>query len=300
MTTYFSHVFFTRIFSQSGVAGLFMLAEASSLGILALFCHGARMKQGMVILLALVLPVAYAQSPEETGLAIATEAEQRDQGFVDIKTTMNMILRNVRGDENSREMRFRTLEVQDDGDKSMIIFDTPPDIKGTGLLTFAHKVGDDDQWLNLPALKRVKRIASKNKSGPFVGSEFAFEDLSSQEVEKFTYKYLRDETHDGQDCFVVERYPVDKNSGYTRQVTWIDKAHYRTLKVDYYDRKNAHLKTLNFHGYKLYLDKFWRADLMLMVNHISGKSTDLVWRDYQFQTGLADRDFTRNALQRTR
>ena len=251
------------------------------------------------VLLSWVLP-ATAETPEEKGLAIAVETERRDEGFKDAQVNMGMILRNAKGAENKREMRLKTLEVPEDGDKSMMIFDTPADIKGTGLLTFSHKVGDDDQWLNLPALKRVKRIASKNKSGPFVGSEFAFEDLSSQEVEKYTYKYLRDEVFDGQDCFVVERYPVDKNSGYTRQVSWTDKEHYRSLKVDYYDRKNALLKTLTLHGYQQYLDKFWRADRMQMINHVSKKSTELLWQGYRFGGGLGDKDFTKNALQRTR
>jgi hypothetical protein len=154
--------------------------------------------------------------------------------------------------------------------------------------------------LYLPALKRIKRIASKNKSGPFVGSEFAFEDITSQEVEKYTYRYLRDEVLDGQDTFVMERYPVDKNSGYTRQTVWMDKAHYRLMKVDYYDRKSALLKTLVFKGYKQYLELYWRAGTMAMFNHQSKKSTDLIWNDYEFATGLDDGDFTRNSLQRAR
>ncbi|MBT4161211.1 MAG: outer membrane lipoprotein-sorting protein [Gammaproteobacteria bacterium] len=258
------------------------------------------MNRFLILLLLLPSALTLAETAEEKGLAIAIEADRRDQGFVDVQVNMGMILRNARGNENRRKMRLKTLEVLEDGDKSIMVFDTPPDIKGTGLLTFSHKVGDDDQWLNLPALKRVKRIASKNKSGPFVGSEFAFEDLSSQELEKYTYKYIRDEMLEGQDCFVMERYPVDKYSGYTRQVTWVDKEYYRILKVDYYDRKGAHLKTLSFHGYQLYLDKFWRADNMNMVNHISKKSTELIWEDYRFVTGLKDKDFTKNALQRTR
>jgi outer membrane lipoprotein-sorting protein len=255
-----------------------------------------------LIALLMLLPVfcTYAETPEEKGLAIAFEADRRDQGFEDVKVNMVMVLRNAKGAENRREMRFKTLEMTQDGDKSMMVFDTPHDVKGTGLLTFTHKVEDDDQWLFLPALKRVKRIASKNKSGPFVGSEFAFEDLSSQEVEKYTYKYLRDEVYDAQDCFVSERYPVDKYSGYTRQIVWMDKVHYRVLKVDYYDRKDKHLKTLTFRGYQQYLEKFWRADSMMMQNLVNEKSTELVWESYEFATGLDENDFTKNALQRTR
>jgi outer membrane lipoprotein-sorting protein len=243
---------------------------------------------------------AAAQTPEEKGLEIAVEADRRDLGFGDYTAEMTMILRNRRGEESIRYMRTRNLEVADDGDKSLVIFDKPRDVKGTAFLSYTHKAGADDQWLYLPALKRVKRIASNNKSGPFMGSEFAYEDIASQEVEKYTYKYIRDEVYEGQQCFVIERYPVDKNSGYTRQVVWIDKAEYRTLKVDYYDRKNDLLKTLTFHGYQQYLDKYWRADRMEMVNHQTGKSTTLNWQNHQFATGLSDRDFDQNSLARVR
>lgn len=257
-------------------------------------------------LLALVflLPLASAAwaqvSPEEKGLQIASEADARDHGFGDTSSVLTMILRNRHGQEVTRQMRSRALEVTDDGDKSMIIFEDPADVKGTALLTYSHKDGDDDQWLYLPALKRVKRISSSNKSGPFMGSEFAYEDLSSQEIEKYQYKFLRNETIDGIDYFVIERYPVDKKSGYTRQVVWIDQAEYRVHKVDYFDRKESHLKTLVMDNYQLYLDKFWRPLHMEMVNHQTGKSTELSWSEYTFQNGYTDRDFDRNSLQKAR
>jgi outer membrane lipoprotein-sorting protein len=254
----------------------------------------------LIILLGTFAAQAQAETPEEKGLQIATEADLRDQGFGDSVATMQMVLRNKRGDESSREVRVRTLEIEDDGDKSMSIFDAPADIKGTAFLTFSHINKPDDQWLYLPALKRVKRIASKNKSGPFMGSEFAYEDISSDEVDKYTYKYLRDETWEGMDVHVVERDPVDKNSGYTRQVVWYDKDELRPLKVDYYDRKDEHLKTLTFHEYQQYLDKFWRGMRYEMVNHQTGKSTTLSWKEYTFRNGLTDRDFDKNTLKRAR
>ena len=261
------------------------------------------MKPFRIALLLLMgsLPLAtVAETPEEKGLAIAMEADLRDKGFGDSSAAMKMILRNKQGDESTREVRVRSLEVEGDGDKSMSIFDSPADVKGTAFLTFSHVNTPDDQWLYLPALKRVKRIASKNKSGPFMGSEFAYEDISSDEVEKYTYKYLRDETLDGIDTFVIERDPVDVNSGYTRQVVWIDKAEYRPQKIDYYDRKNDHLKTLTFHEYRQYLDKYWRAMRYEMVNHQTGKSTTLLWEKYDFRTGLKDRDFDKNSLKRAK
>lgn len=133
-----------------------------------------------------------------------------------------------------------------------------------------------------------------------MGSEFAYEDISSQEVEKYTYKWIKDEQLDGRDCFVVERKPTYKHSGYTRLITWIDKVMYRPLKVEFYDRKNELMKTLTQHEYKQYMNKYWRPSRMEMVNHITQKSTTLTWENYQFAVGLSDKDFDRNALKRIR
>lgn len=241
-----------------------------------------------------------AQTPEEKGLAIAVEADRRDQGFKDYTADLSMVLKNRYGEESTRYINYSVLEVKEDGDKILIIFNRPPDIKGTSVLNYSHKIDNDDQWIYLPALKRVKRISVANKSGSFVGSEFAYEDIVSQEVEKYTYKWLRNEEYEGQNCFIIERYPVYANSGYTRQVVWIDQSEYRTLKVNYYDRKNEPLKTLTFKGYRQYLKKYWRPDEMIMINHQTGKSTILIWNDYQFRTGLKDSDFDRNSLKRTR
>ena len=146
-------------------------------------------------------------------------------------------------------MRNNTLEVDGDGDKTLAIFEEPNDVKGTAFLNYTHKEGSDDQWLYLPALRRVKRIASNNKSGPFMGSEFAYEDISSQEVEKYTYEFIRTEDVEGTPMYVIARIPLDKRSGYTRQVVWYGQAEYRLQRVDYYDRKNELLKKLTYHDY---------------------------------------------------
>ncbi len=241
-----------------------------------------------------------ASTPEEKGLAIAIAADKNDEGWGDWSANAEMVLKNRQGQTSSREMKIQALEQMEDGDKRLITFDEPRDVKGTAFLVHTKKVGNDDQWLFLPALKRVKRIASNNKSGPFVGSEFAYEDLSSQEVEKYTYKYLRDEVIDGMDCYVVERYPTDSKSGYTRQTTWIDKAEYRMLKTDYYDRKDALLKTLTATGYQEYKGQFWRADRFFMENHQNGKSTELAWRDYKFSQDLRESSFTSARLKNAR
>lgn len=262
------------------------------------------MKHFYSILLALVVfypSFVLAGSAEDKGLSIAIEQDKRDAGFGDSVVNLKMVLRNRHGEESKRVIRLKTLEGVDDGDKSLSIFDEPRDVQGTAFLTFTHKTGDDDQWLYLPALKRVKRISSRNKSGSFMGSEFAYEDMTSQEIEKYRYKWIKDETYEGKDCFVVERYPVDKkNSGYTKQVSWIDKEHYRPFKIDFYDRKSALLKTLIFKDYNVYLGKHWRAGKLHMVNHQNGKETNLIFSDYKFKTGLTDADFNKNGLKRAR
>ncbi|MFT5722409.1 MAG: outer membrane lipoprotein-sorting protein [Motiliproteus sp.] len=241
-----------------------------------------------------------AEDPSARGLTIVTEAERRNQGWGDVRSHLRMELRNAQGDTSERRLRTRTLEVEGDGDKGLTIFDQPRDVQGTAFLTFTHALIPDDQWIYLPALKRVKRISSRNKSGPFMGSEFAYEDMSSFEVEKYRYRYLRDEVLDGLDCFVVESYPNDENSGYTRLVSWFDKQDYQTRKIEYFDRKDSALKTLILSDYQQYLEQYWRPLRLQMTNLQTGKSTLLSISEIRFRTGLEDADFNRNSLSRVR
>lgn len=234
------------------------------------------------------------------GLEIAILADKNTEGFIDSQSSMEMQLTNRKGNVVTREMKSKRLEVAGDGDKSLIVFESPRDVKGVAILSFSHKTSSDDQWLYLPALKRVKRIASKNKSGPFLGSEYTFEDLSSQEVEKFSYRFLRDEDLNGQPNHIIERIPLDPYSGYTKQIVWIDTQNYLIQKVEYYDRKSFHLKTGTFSGYKKYLDKIWQASRMEIINHQNKKKTVLIFKDIAYKTGLSDKDFSQNSLKRSR
>jgi len=252
------------------------------------------------IALSLVSQFTFALTPQEQGIAVFKEVKKRDTGWGDSTAQMQMLLKNKQGQESIREISIKSLEQENDGDKGLTIFNKPRDVKGTAFLSFSHSVGADDQWLYLPALKRVKRISSKNKSGPFMGSEFAFEDLGSFEINKYSYKFLSEEKLNGIDTYMVEQKPIDENSGYTRRIVWVDKDAYRIQKIDFYDRKDALLKTLSYESYKMYLNKYWRANSQVMVNHQSGKSTKLTWQNYQFNTGLTESDFNRNSLKRVR
>lgn len=247
------------------------------------------------------LPVV-GSTPEEKGYDVAARSDRSDRGFTDSVVELTMVLRNAAGQESRRTLKISTLEIPDEdlGDKSMVLFDSPKDIDGTALLSHAKILDPDDQWLYLPALKRVKRISSKNKSGPFVGSEFAFEDFTALELNKYTYHYLGEEELDGLKTDVVERTPRYENSGYSKQVSWIDQEAFQVRKVDFYDRRGDLLKTLTLLDYREYPGGVWRSHKFVMVNHQTGKSTELIYNDYIFKAGLDDRDFVKGVLKRLR
>tara|TARA_R110002096_G_scaffold114965_2_gene249110 strand:+ start:471 stop:1274 length:804 start_codon:yes stop_codon:yes gene_type:complete len=254
----------------------------------------------LVLTLTTYSSSSVAQTAQEKGLTIAKERKLRDKGWGDSTGNMSMILRNAQGEEVERKMRLKSLEQVDDGDKGLTIFDQPLDVKGTVFLNFTHAIEPDDQWMYLPKLSKVKRIRSRNKSGPFMGSEFSFEDMSSFEIEKYEFKYLRDETYEGQASFVLEQVPTDENSGYSKQIVWVDKKYYRALKIEFYDRKGSLLKELVNFEFTLYLDKYWRPLRIEMFNEQNGKSTELITHELNFNTGLSDNDFNKGTLKNVR
>lgn len=259
--------------------------------------------------LALVATSAVAQQTEQLqteegvrGYDVAARSDRSDTGFGSSEARAVMLLRNAAGKESpGRQLRFLTLERENEdvGDKSLVIFESPRDVEGTALLSHAQILEPDNQWLYLPALKRVKRISSANKSGPFVGSEFAFEDFTATELNKYTYVFLREDELDGMAVDVVERFPRYERSGYTRQISYIDQEQYQLRKVEFFDRKNELLKTLTLTDYRDY-GGFLRAHKLSMVNHKTGKETDLVYDAYDFSQGLEDNDFDRGVLTRIR
>ncbi len=243
---------------------------------------------------------AMAETPEEKGLAIAKETERRDMGFVDSVAEAIMVLKDGSGVETTRKFNVQTLEETEDGDKTLSTFDTPLDLAGTAVLTWSHALTPDDQWLYLPAVKRIKRIASKNKAAVFMGSEFAFEDISSFEVRKFRYRFLKEENQEGVNCLVVENTPAYADSAYSRQVGCVDKTMYQPRRIDYYDQEGKLFKTMVFTGYRQYLDNHWRPSEQIMSNHQTGKSTRIVWNQWRFKTGVSKSNFTPQALEQAR
>lgn len=239
-------------------------------------------------------------TPAEQGLHVFVTQDEMDRGFQDSQAMLTMTLINAAGLESQRKMVMLVRELQEEGDKTLITFKFPRDIKGTGLLTYEHIDQADDQWLYLPALKRVKRIASANKTGSFVGSEFSYEDISSHKPEKYTYRYLREDSDSGIPVWVIERFPKDLKSGYTKIISWVDQSNYQTVKQEYFDRRGVLFKVEHASGHTLELGKFWRPNKITMNNVKTKKKTILEFHEWLFQQGLDNAVFTKRALERQR
>lgn len=244
--------------------------------------------------------LAQSETAEQRGLRIATEASNRRSGYQDISVTGEMILRTASGQNATRRFNASWIATGQGQNRSLLVFDWPGDIRNTALLTHTYSGRNDDQWLFLPAMDRVRRISGAGRSGSFVGSEFAFEDMVDQEVDKFNHTWVSDGSCPaGRSCHIIDRVPLTR-SGYSRQRIWLDQSELRLQQVQYFDRRGAHLKTMSISGYRQYQGRFWRAGRMDMANHLTGANTRLNWDNYTFDTGLSASGYTVNALRRIR
>lgn len=239
---------------------------------------------------------ANAESPEEKGFRLAKENEKANTGFIGELALLKMILINAHGDKTTRKMKSFIKERENEGDYSINEFLWPADVKGTKLLTHAFKEKDDDQWLYMPAIKRVKRISSRNKSGSFMGSEFSYEDMGSQEPEKFNYKFIKSGKMGKHPVAVVERYPKDKNSAYSKQITYEDTDRHVILKVEYFDRKGELLKVASFTNVKKVFKNMYRAHKIHMKNVQTKKESILTWSKRKLGAKLPDSKFQSTKL----
>ena len=248
--------------------------------------------KSLIISAIFVLGALGAQA-QNRGIEIAKKSYDQEKGFQNYSVNVSMLLSNSKGKEITRNLIMKVLEVKDDGNKSLMEFENPADVKGTVVLTFTHRTKDNDQWLYLPALGRVKRISASSKSGSFLGSEFAFEDLASPEIEKYTFKFLNETTWKTNNVYVVERIPNDKNSGYSKQLVYYNKENYRVEKIEYFDRKSTHVKTLEFIGYKEFENGIAKPSTLSMKNQKNGKATSLNYTNYKFKDEtIRELDFT--------
>jgi len=259
-------------------------------------------KQGFLAILASLLLPLYAHAelrppaPGVEGIDIERKADEMQAGYIGESRSMTLTLINADGQESQRKLDFWGHEEPDRHDKTIVKFTYPPDIKDTALLTHENGAEDDDQWLYLPSLKRAKRIASSNKSGSFVGSEFAYEDLVVRQFEKYSFKYLGDDTVDGKDCFVIERTPKNPTSGYSKIIRWRYKDNYQEAKSEYYDRKGELLKKRFLEGHHQ-VEGFWRSTKITVTNVQTNKASTLAFDDIKLKVPQDENMFSVRALE---
>jgi outer membrane lipoprotein-sorting protein len=173
-----------------------------------------------------------------------------------------------------------------------VLFKSPSDVKNTATLLVEHSKGDDDIWIYLPALKKVRRLVSSDKKSSFVGTDFSYGDVIGHKVEDWNHKILREEKVDGVDTWVLESLPknpsVVDNSGYSKRISWIAKDSYIAVKGELYDPSGALLKKLTQTDVKLVdeKNKKYQAMKLQAENVQTGHKTILEFKNYKANVGV--------------
>lgn len=237
---------------------------------------------------------------QEKGRELAYQVEENYDHFVNFTSDAVIHIMDGKGNEVVRSLKMDVLETPGDGDQILMRFESPADVKGTAFLFKSHKLKFDDVWVYIPDIRRVKRISSQNKGSDFMGTEFISEDMVRPEPEKFTYNWIGEKPCGNLQCDLVERFPIEKSSIYSKQIMWIDQDKFRIQKFDYYNKKGEFTKTLEFLDYKLYEGKFWRWDEHLMTNHVTGEVTRSEFKTWDHSVKFKPSHFTVNGLKNVR
>ena len=223
-------------------------------------------------------PTFDSSDPQVYGKQLMTYADRYDSGWKDEVSSGSMRLFDAGGDSVLRTYTRLALE-RPAGNKYIIRFKTPAEIKGVGALTHENPNSSDDNWLYLPATRRVRRISGANNTASFQGTEFTYEDLSAIDPVEYEWRFLAEETLKTADgdvpTYKIQGIPTYANTGYTRLVIWIHREHWRRERVDYYDKASRHLKTLTASGWHRVHGRFWRNKRLEMKNLQTKKRTVL-------------------------
>jgi outer membrane lipoprotein-sorting protein len=209
----------------------------------------------------------------------------------DVQGRLTMTLVNRQGERRVRNLQQYTKDFGD-VEKRIMFFLSPADVQGTSFMNWSYADGsDDDQWIYLPALRRVRRISSDGKSDYFMGSDFTYDDLGERHPDEDNHELKGDETIDGKACWVIESTPKDRDYMYSRTITWIMKDNYIGLKREFYDDRGRHLKTLTIKDYDQ-INGFWTILETEMKNVQRDHSTHMKFTDVKINQGIPDRMFT--------
>jgi len=222
------------------------------------------------------------------------DTQQASSAAMDI----SMLLADNDGGQSTR--RIQTLSVNDNGlTKTIMVFLEPASVKNTRFLTIENESRGDDQWIYLPALRKVKRIASSEQSGSFMGSDFSYSDMSfaNSVLDDSTYAILREEIVNGLDCYVVESIPArDTDSQYGKEITWVDKATWLTPRVEFYAKDGRTLlKVLEAEDFKQIQGREF-AGKMTMTTVATEHATTLEFREVKYDIPIDQGYFTTTFL----
>jgi hypothetical protein len=212
------------------------------------------------------------QSPETYGRALAGYTERRGEGWGDQYSVGALTLYDAKDDAVKRSIIQMSMENKT-GDKSLIRFRSPAEIKGVAALTHEHTDAPDDTWLYLPASKRVRRISGANRTASFQGTEFTYEDLATRAVDKYQWRFLGDEAVGDAQVYKLEAKPTYSDTSYSRLVVYLSKEHWRAEKLDLYDKAGKLLKILTVKNWKRFHGRYWRATTTEMQNVQTKKRT---------------------------
>lgn len=254
-----------------------------------------KIKTTLFLLLLIFVFVAGSYSEELDGKKIIEK--MRDRASSDsLIMQVQMIITDKRGEERKRSIINR-MKDSPKGGKTVVTFIKPDDVKGTKFLIVENKNGNDDQMLYMPALKKVKRITSKQKSGKFMGTDFTYADLQSHDPEKGTHTRLADETIDGHDCYKVRTIPKNPDEyDYSKIVYWVRKDNDIPVKSEFYDMSGELLKVLNVTKIEKDEKGNWVIRDSLMKNVQKNTSTRMKILQYKTDAKLSDDYFTERFL----
>ncbi len=255
-------------------------------------------KKGLAIAVIIIAApfLALAQA-EVTGLKIIENVYNRPVGD-DMQGDLTMTLTNSRGENRVRKIKQFTKDLGKI-EKKIMFFQYPADVRNTSFMTWGYDEAgkDDDQWIYLPALKKVKRMSSDSKSDYFMGSDFTYDDLGDRHPSDDVHKLLREETFEGNPCYVVESIPKDEEYMYSRTITWIIKDKWIGLRKEFYDEDGDLLKTLAVKKYEK-ISGFWIILHSQMHNIQKEHTTDMELKNIKINSGIAVSKFTVRMMKR--
>jgi hypothetical protein len=223
----------------------------------------------------------------------------------DSSSTATITLINEAGQQRIRRLLSVT-KLKDDGvtQRRMARFLYPPDVKGTATLMIEHLDRDEDMWVYLPAMGKVRRLASKNKRDSYVGTDFTYGDIIGHKVEDYSHRLLGSDTLEGVECFVVESLPISdkvrRDSGYGKQIWWVRKDNFVAPKTEGYDLESKLLKRLTATDIRLVDPALgrWQPMRMEMTNLQTGHRTILSYEDFMANVGVQQTFFTTRYLEK--